>query len=295
MTKQLLKGIDPKKEFKTMVNVVLGTVIYGLGIIFFIDPAKLYTGGITGLSQLIINVIELVTKNDVVVNLGILSFVLQIPLLVFAYFKLNSRFLIYTVISVVIASVIFLFKVDTPVMGNDILSNALVGGILGGIGNGMLHMVGASGGGTSILFQHWSIKTGKSVGIYQIFLHGAIILAAGIIFGLDIAIYTVVSQIISSIVLDKIFTGYNFLKLEVITTNGKEMAEALKSRLPHGVTMLDGVGAYTYQAKTVLFAVISVHEMQKYVALIREIDPSAFVVMTGVDKVIGKFTKKIIN
>ena len=121
------------------------------------------------------------------------------------------------------------------------------------------------------------------------------ILAAGLIFGLNIAIYTIVSQLISSIVLDKIFTGYNFMKLEIITANGREMADALKSRLPHGVTMMDAVGAYTYQAKTVLYAVISVHEMQRYLAIIREIDPAAFVVMTGVAKVQGKFTKKIID
>ena len=85
------------------------------------------------------------------------------------------------------------------------------------------------------------------------------------------------------------------MKLEVITVNGKEMADALKSRLPHGVTMIDGVGAYAYQPKTVLLAVISVHEIQKYVMLIKEIDPQAFVVMTGVSKVMGKFTKKIID
>jgi len=133
------------------------------------------------------------------------------------------------------------------------------------------------------------------MGTYQIFLHGLIILLSGVIFGLNIAIYTMISQLISSIVLDKIFTGYNFMKLEVVTTNGKEMAEALKTRLPHGVTMIDAVGAYTYQAKTVIYAVISVHEIHKYVSLIRQIDPQAFVVMTGVSSVMGKFTKKIIN
>ncbi len=295
MKLKILKTLDWKKEGKTMFNVILGTAIAGLGIIYFIDPVKLYTGGITGLSQLIINVIELVTEDDLLINLGLLSFVLQIPLLVFAYFKLNSRFVIYTIISVILFSIILAFRVSTPVMGDDILSNALVGGILGGFGNGLLHRVGASGGGTSIIFQHWSIKTGKSVGVYQIFLHGAVILIAGLIFGLDIAIYTIVSQLISSIVLDKIFTGYNFMKLEIVTTKGKEMADLLKSRLPHGVTMMSAVGAYYYKERTVLFAVISVHEMEKYVGLIHEVDPQAFVVMTGVAKVLGKFTKKIIN
>ena len=292
--KNLLKLVDWKKEARSIFWVIIGTVIAGLGILFFIDPSKLYTGGITGLSQLIINVVELLTTNDLVINLGLLSFIFQIPLLVFAYFKLRKRFVIYTILSVIIFSIILSFSVETPIMGNDVLTNALIGGILGGLGNGLIHKVGASGGGTSIPFQNWSIKTGKSVGFYQIIFHGALILAAGAIFGLDIAIYTIISQLISSVVLDKIFTGYNLMKLEIITTSGREMADQLKM-LPHGVTMMNAVGAYTYQAKTVLTAVISVHEIQKYLALIRQIDPSAFVVMTGVSNIMGKFTKKIIN
>ena len=119
-----------------MFNTVVGTAIYALGILFFIDPAKLYSGGVTGLSQLIVNVVELISNNNIHINLGILSFVLQVPLLVFAYFKLNGRFVFYTIVSVVVFTLILLFKVNEPLMGSDMLTNALVGGILGGIGNG---------------------------------------------------------------------------------------------------------------------------------------------------------------
>ena len=85
------------------------------------------------------------------------------------------------------------------------------------------------------------------------------------------------------------------MKLEIISANGREIADALKSRMPHGVTMIDAIGAYTNQARTVLYAVISVHEMERYLAIIKEIDPAAFVVMTGVQDVEGKFAKKIID
>jgi len=237
----------------------------------------------------------MLTDGNIVINLGILVFVFQIPLLIFGYKKLSGRFVLWTLVSVVISSFILIFKVNFSIMGDDILTSALIGGILGGVGNGILHNAGTSGGGTSIIFQYWSIKTGKSVGTYQIFLHGVIILAAGFIFGLDIAIYTIVSQLISSIVMDKVFTGYNFMKLEVITTRGLAIADELKTRLPHGVTMIDAIGAYTHQEKTILYAVISTHEIQKYLRIISEIDPNAFVVMMGVQKVKGNFQKKIIN
>jgi uncharacterized membrane-anchored protein YitT (DUF2179 family) len=290
-----MEKFNLKKEAKTLYQVILGTSIYAIGIVFFVDPVKLYTGGVTGLSQLIVNITSSLTGGSLVINLGLLVFVLQIPLLIFGYRKLSKRFIIWTLVSVVIASVILLFKVHTDILGGDILTSAIIGGILGGVGNGILHNAGTSSGGTSIIFQYWSIKTGKSVGTYQIYLHGAIILAAGVIFGLNIAIYTIISQLLSSIVMDKVFTGYNFMKLEVITTHGLDLADELKTRLPHGVTMLDAIGAYTHQEKTILYAVISAHEMQKYLRIISEIDPNAFVVMTGVQKVKGNFSKKIIN
>ncbi|MDD3477294.1 MAG: YitT family protein [Candidatus Izemoplasmatales bacterium] len=290
-----MKKLDWRKEGKTLLYTFVGTFVYAIGILFFINPAQLYAGGVTGVSQLIINILSDQTGGAVAINLGLLVMVFQIPLLIFAWYKLSRRFTIYTIISSVIGSIILAFSWPNSIMGNDLLTAGLIGGVLGGVGNGILAIAGTSGGGTSILFQYWQIKTGRSMGMYQIALHGVIILLAGLLFGLDIAVYTIISQVISSIVLDKVFTGYNFIKLEVITTKGLEIANELKTRLPHGVTMIDAIGAYTHQEKTVLYAVISVHEMQMYVRLIREIDPAAFIVMTPVQKVLGKFTKKIIG
>jgi len=290
-----MKSLNWKKEAKVLFQVFLGTFIYAAGILFFVNPVGLYTGGVTGISQLIINFLALSSDGAVQINLGILVFIFQIPLLIYGWYKLSKRFIIYTIISSVIGSVILAFTVNTSILGNDLLTAGIIGGMLGGIGNGILAKAGTSGGGTSILFQYWSIKTGKSMGLYQILLHGGIILVAGLVFGLDIAIYTIVSQLISSIVLDKVFTGYNFIKIEVITTKGLEIASLLKERLPHGVTMINAIGAYYFQEKTILYAVISVHEMQQYLALINEVDSSAFIVMTPVQNVKGKFTKKIID
>ncbi len=290
-----MKSLNWKKEGKILFQVFLGTFIYAAGILFFINPVGLYTGGVTGISQLIINFLSLSTEGAVSINLGLLVFIFQIPLLIYGWYKLSKRFIIYTIISSIIGSVVLAFSVNTSILGNDLLTAGIIGGMLGGLGNGILAKAGTSGGGTSILFQYWSIKTGKSMGMYQLVLHGVIILVAGLVFGLDIAIYTIVSQLMSSIVLDKVFTGYNFIKLEVITAKGLEIATLLKERLPHGVTMIDAVGAYTYQQKTILYAVISVHEMQQYLSLIKEIDNSAFIVMAPVQNVKGKFTKKIID
>lgn len=290
-----MKKINIRKELKTFAVVVFGTMVIGFGIMYFLNPAGLYTGGVSGLAQLIVNTVSAVSEGVTAINLGLLSFCFQVPLLVFGYFKLNKRFIVYTVISVVVLSITLSLTPLFIIIPADPLGSAIAGGLLTGFGNGILYKVGASSGGTSIVFQHLSIKTGKSVGAYQIIFNGIVILFAGIQFNLGVAVYTILSQLIVSLVIDRIHTSYNFVKLEIITTLGDEMADALAHRLPHGVTYLDAIGAYTHTEKKIIYAVISVHELHQYQELIEQIDPKAFVIINGVDKVLGNFKKKIIN
>jgi uncharacterized membrane-anchored protein YitT (DUF2179 family) len=290
-----MKKINFRKELKTFAIVVFGTATIGIGIMYFLNPAGLYTGGVSGLAQLIVNTVFAASQGEMQINLGLLSFLFQVPLLVFGYFKLNKRFIVYTVISVVVLSVVLSLSPFFIIIPADPLGSAIAGGLLTGFGNGILYKVGASSGGTSIVFQHLSIKTGKSVGAYQILFNGIVILIAGIQFNLGVAVYTILSQLIVSLVIDRIHTSYNFVKLEIITTLGDEMADALAHRLPHGVTYLDAIGAYTHTEKKIIYAVISVHELHQYQELIEQIDPKAFVIINGVDKVLGNFKKKIMN
>ena len=290
-----MKNFNLKKEIKTILNVIIGSVTIGVGIMFFINPYKFYVGGINGLVMLIVNTVNHFTGGSTVINLGLLAMIMQLPLLLLGYLKLSKKFSYYSIVSVIIISTFLALPITQSWMPNDPLASALAGGILIGLGNGLLLKNGASSGGTTILFQYISIKTGKTVGLYQIIYNAAIISAAGILFTPAIAIYTIISQIIANIVIDMIHTGYNFIKLEIVTDKGKEMASTLAHNLSHGVTFVDATGAYSNLAKTIVYCVISVHEMDTYLAIIKSIDAKAFVVMIGVQKVRGNFIKKIIN
>ena len=256
-----MRKFDLRKELRTLGSVLFGTALIVIAIAFFIDPVKLYTGGISGLSQLIVNVVEDATGGNVKINLGILIYGFQIPLMVFGWFKLSRRFIVYTILSVTLIAFFLALPIGYAVMGTDTLGSALAGGGLLGIGNGILLRVGASSGGTTIPFQYLSLKTGKSVGLYQIAFNAAIILVAGFRFGLPIAVYTIVSQMMNSVVIDKIHTAYNFMKLEIVTDAPDDVLAALAKRLPHGVTAVEATGLYSLQAKKMLYTIISVHEM----------------------------------
>lgn len=287
--------LDYRRELRNLFSVLFGSAIIVIAIAYFIDPMKLYTGGVSGLSQLIVNVVEAATDGAVRINLGILIYGFQIPLMIFGWFKLSRRFIVYTILSVTLIAFFLALPIGFPVMGADTLGSALAGGGLLGIGNGILLRVGASSGGTTIPFQYLSLKTGKSVGLYQIAFNAVIILIAGFRFGLPVAVYTIVSQMMNSVVIDKIHTAYNFMKLEVVTDAPDDVLAGLAKRVPHGLTAVEATGLYSLQSKKMLYTIISVHEITTYVNLIREIDPKAFIVMTGVAGVRGNFRKKFIK
>jgi len=287
-----MKTLDWKKEIGTFLRIVIGTLIIGVGIMYFINPSRLYTGGVTGLAQLIVNITHDASGGSIRINLGFLTFLFQIPLILLGYFKLSRRFVIYSIVSILIASGFLALPITYSVMGDDLLASALAGGILTGLGNGMLYRVGASSGGTAILFQYLSIKTGKLVGIYQIILHGIIILIAGIQYSLTIAVYTIFAQGVSAIVVDRIHTAYHFMRLEIVTDKGPDMIEAIGHRMPHGATAFDGVGGYSGQPHKVLFVIVSAHELPGYLAVIEQTDPKAFVTISGVSGIRGNFQRK---
>lgn len=287
-----MKKIQWGKELRTFLQILGATLIIGVGIMYFINPSRLYTGGVTGLSQLIVNMVYDATGGAFQINLGLLTFLFQIPLIILGYRKLSRRFVIYSIISILIASTFLALPITTSVMGDDLLASALVGGVLTGLGNGLLYRVGASSGGTAILFQYLSIKTGKSVGIYQIFIHGAIILIAGIRYSLTVAVYTIICQGVSSLVVDRIHTAYNFVKLEIVSDKGVEIAQAFRRSLPHGGTLLEGKGGYTGDPRKILFVVVSAHEVPQYLSIIESLDPKAFTAISGVSSVKGNFLRK---
>jgi len=262
-------------------------------LVWFLDPLELYSGGLTGLSQLILNIS--LKYFDFSINLGLLLFILNIPVIIFGYIKMTKKFIYYSIYSVILSSLFLgLFPVHI-FLENDMLSNALVGGILIGIGAGLNLRVGGSAGGVDIIFQYLAFKKNITMGTLGVILNGIIISIAGVLFGWPIAVYTIIRVIITSLVIDKVHTSYNYIKLEIITEKGEEIANLLVSKTNHGVTISSGKGAYSGKSKDILQTIISSYELNKFRLLIREIDNEAFISVSTVKKVVGNFTKIFID
>ncbi len=282
-----------KKEYNKVIIIALGSLISSVGVVWFLSPAGLYSGGVTGIAQLITNGSE--HLYDFTINLGLLIFIMNIPIVIFGFMKMTKKFVYYSIYSIILQSLFIGFLPLNVVLENDLISNALVGGSLIGIGMGLNLRVGGSSGGMDILFQYLSFKKDMTVGSLGNSLNLLIIAIAGMSFGWTIAVYTIVRNIITNLVVDRIHTSYNFIKLEIVTEKGIEVADSLVAHSKHGVTIANATGAFSHREKDVLNVVISSFELNKFIRLIKEIDKEAFISVGTVKKVVGNFKKLYID
>ena len=273
--------------------VVAASLIYVLAVEWFIEPAGLVSIGLTGVSQLLQRLFLLI-KIDL--PIGVYNFLLNVPLLIYGFFKVSRKFVLYTALSVVVQSVLLLGWIPEVNLEVNILFFAIIGGLFAGVGIGAALYFGVSTGGFDILGQALNLKKGISIGTITMAINITLaIVCGGILEGSwELTLYTFIYIIILSLVVDKIHTAYRYVRIDVISVKAEEVSSALIKGINRGCTILDVKGAYTHENKYDVFMVISSYELEKAKKIIYEIDPAAFIMVMPVNKIIGAFYKRTI-
>ena len=279
-------------KIKNLSIMLIGNLLMVLAINMFITPANLYTGGLTGIAQLIIEFLS--AGLGIELSLGTLVFVFNIPILYLAWRSIGKRFAVLSMVAVVIQSVM-LEMVPIGQFSEDILLNAVFGGVLVGAGIGMILKIGGSTGGMDIIFQYISMKYDGSFGKYSFSINAIIILIAGLTQSWETALYTIICIYITSVVVDRIHTIHQNLTLYIVTTKEEEMIETILKHLYRGITVLEGRGAYTKNNKSVLMLVLSSYELYEALAVIKMVDDHAFTNVVRSEMVQGHFVRKEIK
>ena len=288
----ILKNEQVSIKLKNLGIMIIGVFLYVLAMNMFISPANLYTGGVTGIAQLIIAFAS--SAFGIQLSLGGLIFLLNVPLLYLAWRSIGKRFAVLSILTVELQSII-LELVPMGKFSDDILLNAVFGGVLIGVGVGMILKIGASTGGTDIVSQYISMKFNGSFGKYSFGINAVIILLAGITQGWETALYTIISIYITSVVVDRIHTIHQNLTLYIVTSKEDEMIDAIQKQLYRGITVLEGRGAYTKNNKSVLMIVLSSYELYEALAVIKMVDDHAFTNVVRSEMVQGHFVRKEIK
>ena len=288
-----------KKEAPRVLIVLFCAVVYSLAVMWFLNPVGLYAAGITGLAQIITRVLLKFANFNL--PSGILVFIFNIPLFVFGWKRVSKRFSIYSLLFVIVQSILMLdwvpvvdFGIEDPVSNS--LLYAIIGGLVVGFANGVALRFGTSTGGIDILGQVLSIEKGISIGVFTMMFNVLIaVFGGGVIFGnWLISMYTLIRIIISSLVIDRIHTAYNYVRLDIISANVKEIAERLMKELGRGVTLMNVEGAYTHQQKQDAFMIVTSYEVARAKRICLEVDPTVFIVIAPAKGTVGRFIKKTI-
>lgn len=263
--------------------------MFTIAINLFIAPGDLYVGGVTGVLQILIMLIY--DLFEINLSLGMLVLLCNLPILWLAWKSVGKRFAILTIISVIIQS-IFFEVIPVYTLTNDVMVNSIFGGLLVGIGSGIILKIGASAGGMDVVSQVMSYKFDGSVGKYSFIINAFVIGVAGYYQSWEVAMYTIISIYITSIIVDKIHTIHQNLTLYIVTQKEEEIKNAIWAELYRGITVLEAAGAYTLQRRSVLMIVLSSYELYEALEIIKTVDDHAFVNVVRSEAVMGNFIKK---
>ena len=281
-----------------IAKCTFGILIYSIGINLFVVPNNLYTGGILGLAQLI----RTATVSAFNINPGfdissIIYYAINIPLLIIAYKKISKTFFARTMYTVTLNS-IFLAVMPIPKepLISDFSASTLIGGILAGIGIGMALSTGSSTGGTDILGIVGSRKNSKlSVGNIGLIFNVIIYSICGLMYGIEIMIYSIIYAVFETILLDK--THMQNIKSECFIFKKKDpknMIRFINIDLKRGATYWEAIGGYTKTKTYIVYTVLSKYERMRLERHINEFDENAFITENDEVLVKGNFKKYLI-
>lgn len=281
-----------------LVLAVLGELIAAAALNLFIVPLSLYTGGLLGFCQLVRTLLQdfLGVSFGAYDIAGVLYFLLNIPLLMIGYRNLGRGLAVRTIICTVSYSVFYsIIPIPTQPIVDDYLTACLLGGILTGIGSGIVLTCGGSGGGLDIVGLCLS-KRGShvTVGKFSLGFNAFLYTACLILFIPQVAIYSVIYNFFSSMVLDRTHQQ-NVSVQALIFTKGDEnaMARFIIEQLGRSVTYWNGTGAYTGEGVHVLCVCLSKFEIEELVHTVHTMDPHAFVTTQEGTRIYGNFQRRL--
>jgi uncharacterized membrane-anchored protein YitT (DUF2179 family) len=273
-----------KQVSKILWNLLLisaGCVLCAIALKGILVPKQFMAGGLTGLSLLIHYALPSLP-------LGLIYFILNIPLFVIGWRYIGRRFCLYSLAGVFIFSAAIFFPYPViPVQ--DMILSAITAGIITGAGSGIiLRSLGSAGGLdilTVFLYKKFSIRPGMFVLVFN----AVLMFAAALRIPLDMVLYTLIYLYVSTQFMNFVLIGLSQRKaLMIISPKWKEISQEIMDRLQRGVTVVEGEGGYTGNQLHILYTVISFTEVSRFKEMIRKIDPEAFVVVTETLEVMGK-------
>ena len=276
-------------ELRRLILLLLGAGLSAVGYAVFQVPYNIAAGGVSGIAILV--------NHFTGWPVSTFYLVANIPLFIVGYLYLGRwRFLWSTALVVLIFSfatqwlevTLPQYLATWPITDNVLLS-AIWAGLVGGIGGGLVYWAGATLGGTAIVGRVIQVKTGLALSQIYLFVDGTIVVAAGVIFGWETALYSMLTLLLSGIATDYVLEGPSRTRTAtIITSNPQPIIAALMAELSRGVSYWDAVGGYTGEKRTIIVCTIYRPQVNDLKRIIARLDPKAFITIGITQEALGQ-------
>ncbi|TCZ77472.1 YitT family protein [Paenibacillus albiflavus] len=266
---------------KEVAVVFASALLMAIGIKWFLQPHHLLSGGAAGVS--------LIISYFSVVNLSFMYFAINLPILIWGYIKLGKRFVLYSVVSVVVTTIALELLPDLQIT-KDPLMAGVFGGILVAIAIGYSFKYNGSTGGFDIIGAIVTKSNDFPLGQVMMVMNSTIVIILAFMDNWDVALYSLVSIYIKGKVVDLIHVRHMKVTAFIITKKKDELTDALVT-LPHGLTMIKTHGCYNHQDNYMLMTVTTRYELPALRNRVLDVDPAAFINVVDTSQVIGRFRR----
>lgn len=281
----MFKKIYPTLRDFTLIT--LGTLTQTVGLMIFLVPANLASGGVSGIAQLV----NFYTDWPI----GMMVFIGNIPLFALGWRFLGGRgFVLRTAFAIATYSFFADFLTWLPFfpkngLTDDPVLNALYGAVVSGIGYALVYRGRGTSGGSDILARILNHYRGIPMTQSYLLTDTVVVLGAGFVFGWAAALYAVITLYVSGLVVDTVMDGGGTVRTAlIVTSEAQTVSEQIMRELERGVTVISGTGAYTGSARPILYCVVTRSEVQMLKSIVQEADPRAFMVVGAAHEALGE-------
>ncbi len=279
-----MEKLSGREMWKDISLLLLGSLIYGIGTYVFVVPANIAPGGATGVALMVNYVTGL--------PVGILTLLLNVPLLALAWFYLSKKFAISTAVTTTLCSLVLDFVVPfiVPAYSGDRLLCSLYGGVIVGAGMALIFIAGSTTGGTDILGYVLQKKRPHiSIGRALMIVDGIILAVSIFVFGnIEAALFGMIALYVQTKVIDTIIYGGEAGSMAtIITSNPDDISDKVIGELDRTATLIPARGMYSKQDTNVLLCTVRKSQFSRLKKIVYEADPNAFVMVTDTSEVFG--------
>ncbi len=275
-----------KEDAWRILLLCIASLIMAANIKTFVRTGDLFPGGVTGLTILLQRTAE--QMFGLILPYTAVNLLLNAVPVYIGFRYIGKKFTLYSCLTILLTA-IFTDLIPEHVITYDVLLISVFGGMITGLSIGLCLLVNATSGGTDFIAIFLSERRGVDAWNMVLGFNVLVLVVAGLLFGWDKALYSIIFQYVSTQVLHILYKKYQQQTLFVVTDHPRRVCRAISEISHHGATVLTGEGAFEHQQRNMVYSVVSSAESKQVIRAVKREDPGAFINAVRTEHLLGRF------